>query len=122
MIESTIPAEPRGNTVAAPLRICCRPQNSPARRQELNHVIGETLGLVTHSEPTTAVFRTRVGLTALDLAGRSASRPQRSSKAARADEEDYVAAAVSNTASSQAEPFGRRMAGQDIRRREPGGR
>jgi hypothetical protein len=68
MIESTIPVEPWENTVAALLRICCRQQGTPMSQKELKHVVEETLELVTQPEPTTAVFRVRVGLTALDLA------------------------------------------------------
>ncbi|WP_214324751.1 hypothetical protein [Nonomuraea sediminis] len=68
MIDSTIPGEPWEHTVAAILRIACRPTTSPPSRQELDHAVRETLALVTQPDPLTAVFRARLGLTALDLA------------------------------------------------------
>lgn len=67
MIDSSVPTEPWENTVAAILRMCCRPKAEPTPRQELNRVVKETLRLITQPEPTTAVFRVRVGLTASDL-------------------------------------------------------
>ena len=74
MIDSSSLDEPWENTVAALLRVGCRPEASPAPQDELERAVRQSLALVTHtSEPTTAVFRVRVGLTALDLAaGRSA--------------------------------------------------
>jgi hypothetical protein len=73
MIESTIVAESWENTVAALLRVCCRP-HSQVSPTELDHVVEETLELVSQPEPTTAVFRTRVGLTAIDLAAEQPAR------------------------------------------------
>jgi hypothetical protein len=67
MIESSIPTEPWENTVAAILRIYCRPETSPTPQKELDHAVQETLTLITEPEPTTASFRARAGLTALDV-------------------------------------------------------
>jgi hypothetical protein len=67
VIDSTVPTEPWENTVAALLRIACRTEGSPPARQELDHTVRETLALVAQPEPMTAVFRARLGLTALDL-------------------------------------------------------
>lgn len=67
MIESSVPAEPWENTVAALLRIYCRPKTSPPPQRELDHAMQETLVLITQPEPATAAFRARVGLTAFDL-------------------------------------------------------
>jgi hypothetical protein len=67
MIESSVPTEPWENTVAAILRISCRPMTSPTPQMELDRAVEETLALITQPEPTTAVFRARLGLTTLDL-------------------------------------------------------
>ncbi|MEV4178460.1 hypothetical protein [Nonomuraea sp. NPDC049709] len=67
MIEATVPAEPWEHTVAALLRIACRPPGSTTPPDELDHVVQETLALITQDEPTTAAFRARLGLTARDL-------------------------------------------------------
>jgi hypothetical protein len=67
VIDSTVPAEPWENTVAAILRICCQPNNSPTRPDEMDHALREALALTMQREPMTAAFRARVGLTALDL-------------------------------------------------------
>lgn len=67
MIESSVPAEPWENTVAALLRIYCRPKTSPTSQRELGQAVQETLALIAQPEPTTAAFRARVGLTAFDL-------------------------------------------------------
>lgn len=67
-IESTVPAEPWENAIAALLRICCRPATSPAPQPELEHALQEALALIAPPDPATATFQARVGLTALDLA------------------------------------------------------
>ncbi|MDP9869048.1 MULTISPECIES: hypothetical protein [Streptosporangium] len=46
MIDSSVPAEPWEHTVAALLRISCRPATSPASQQELDRAVRETLALV----------------------------------------------------------------------------
>jgi hypothetical protein len=75
MIDSSTPAEPWENTVAALLRICCQPETSASSRDQPGDAASQALDLITQSaEPTTAVFRVRIGLTALDLA---ASQPVR---------------------------------------------
>lgn len=66
-IESTTPAEPWENTIAALLRASCNPPRSTAPEAELDLAIGGAQP--NHPrDPTTAVFQIRVGLTALELA------------------------------------------------------
>lgn len=67
MIDSSVPTEPWENTVAAVLRLYCRPPTSTPSQRELHHAVQETLALVEQPEPMTAAFRARIGLTALDL-------------------------------------------------------
>ncbi|WP_301175514.1 hypothetical protein [Actinomadura geliboluensis] len=67
MIDSSIPTEPWENTVAAILRLYCRPSTSAPSPREQDHAVQETLALVTQPEPMTAAFLARIGLTALEL-------------------------------------------------------
>jgi hypothetical protein len=70
MIDASTPAEPWEITVADLLRVGCRPETSPARQEQLDHAVHGALAFIRQfPEPTTAVFRVRVGLTAFDLAG-----------------------------------------------------
>ncbi|WP_344888016.1 hypothetical protein [Nonomuraea antimicrobica] len=68
MIDSSVPAEPWENAVAAILRIHCRPTTSTTPPTELDHAVRAALTLIAEPEPTTAAFRVRLGLTVLDLA------------------------------------------------------
>ena len=68
MIDATVPAEPWETAVTAILRAYCQQQATPAAPAETNDAIKKTLELVKQGEPTTAAFRSRAGLTALDLA------------------------------------------------------
>lgn len=63
MIEATVSIEPWEDTVAALLRLGV----GAPQQASLERVIDDVMDLMTHPEPTTAVFRTRIGLTALDL-------------------------------------------------------
>ncbi|MEO3807063.1 hypothetical protein [Nonomuraea sp. B1E8] len=67
-IESTAPAEPWEDAIAALLRVYCWPVTSPVPQPELELALQEALVLMTPPDPATAAFQTRVGLTALDLA------------------------------------------------------
>ena len=67
MIDSSDPAEPWENAVAAILRISCRPTTSATPHNELDRAVREALPLITELEPTTAAFRARLGPTMLDL-------------------------------------------------------
>ncbi|MCP2257230.1 hypothetical protein LX15_000915 [Streptoalloteichus tenebrarius] len=67
VIESTTPAEPWENAVAALLHLCCRPQASPAPQSELERALRAVLTLSTPPDPATAAFQARIGLAALDL-------------------------------------------------------
>ncbi len=69
VLDNTTPTEPWEHTVAAVLRLYCRAQTVSIAGDELDTALGEALTLVEKPEPTTIVFRIRVGLTALDLAG-----------------------------------------------------
>jgi hypothetical protein len=65
--ESTI-TEPWEKPVAALLRTYCLRKDVSAARKDLDAAVAEALTLVRQVEPSTAVFRTRVALSALDLA------------------------------------------------------
>ncbi|TMR88317.1 hypothetical protein [Nonomuraea basaltis] len=67
MIDSSVPAEPWEDAVAAILRIYCRPTTSTPSQHELDHAVREALALIAEPEPMTAAFRARLGLTVLDL-------------------------------------------------------
>ncbi len=61
------PTEPWENTIAALLRVYCRPASAPVPQPELDLVLSEVATLITEPDPSTAVFQTRAGLAALDL-------------------------------------------------------
>lgn len=65
--ESTI-TEPWEKSVAAVLRTYCLQENVNSARKDLEAAVTEALTLARQVEPSTVVFRTRVALTALDLA------------------------------------------------------
>ena len=68
VIDATVPAEPWETAVTAILRAYCQQQATPATPAEPSDAIEKTLELLGQGEPTTAAFRSRAGLTALDLA------------------------------------------------------
>jgi hypothetical protein len=72
-VDATVSAEPWEAAVAAILRAYCQQQATPAAPGETSDAIAKTLTLIRQGEPTTAAFRSRAGLTALDLA---ASQPE----------------------------------------------
>jgi hypothetical protein len=90
LIDSTTPVEPWETVVASLLRIAIRPSATPPSRDEVEHALAQTYSLVISQEPTTAVFRARLTLTWLDVAG------QRQPSGAR------LAAAVLDIASTDA--------------------
>ncbi|MEV2279351.1 hypothetical protein AB0I72_27620 [Nocardiopsis sp. NPDC049922] len=67
-IEATTPTEPWESAIAALLGVYCCPECSPASDQDLEVALREATTVVTTPDPSTAVFQTRVGLAALDLA------------------------------------------------------
>jgi hypothetical protein len=71
-IDATIPAEPWEQAVAAILRAYCQQQATTAAPAEPRDAIEKAIELIGQGEPTTAAFRSRAGLAALDLA---ASQP-----------------------------------------------
>lgn len=72
MIDSSVFAEPWEHAVAAILRVYCRSTISTPSQKELDHVVRDVLAPIADPEPTTAAFRVRLGLAALDL---TADRP-----------------------------------------------
>ncbi|MFD9715848.1 hypothetical protein [Streptomyces sp. NPDC059076] len=68
MIDNTVPTEPWETTIAALLRAHCRSASSPLPGPDLDLVLRETTTLLSVREPSYAVFQTRSGLAALDLA------------------------------------------------------
>lgn len=73
MIDATALAEPWEAAVTAILRAYCQQQATPATPGEPGDAIAKTTELIGQGEPTTAAFRSRAGLAALDLA---ASQPE----------------------------------------------
>lgn len=67
-IETSAPTEPWENAVAALLRVYCRAETSTATDGEVEAALGEASTVVASPDASTAVFQTRVGLAALDLA------------------------------------------------------
>jgi hypothetical protein len=68
MVDASVPAEPWESAIAAILRAHCQQRATSATPGEVRDAIAKTLELIGQGEPTTAVFRSRAGLTALDLA------------------------------------------------------
>lgn len=66
-IESTAPKEPWESTVAALLRIYCRPAADPMPEPDLDVALQGALALITSPDPEVTAFQARVGLTALEL-------------------------------------------------------
>lgn len=73
MIDTTVPAEAWETAVTAILRAYCQQQAAPTTPGEPSDAIAKAIELVGQGEPTTAAFRSRAGLTALNLA---ASQPE----------------------------------------------
>src|SRR5215472_10409654 len=72
-IDATVPQESWEAVVAAILRAYCQHQATPATPGEHGDAIAKTIELIRQDEPTTAAFRSRAGLTTLDL---TASQPE----------------------------------------------
>jgi hypothetical protein len=75
VIDATVPAEPWETAVTAILRTYCQQQATATTPAEPSDAIEKTIKLLGQGEPTTAAFRSRAGLTALDLA---ANQPEES--------------------------------------------
>ncbi len=69
MVDSSTTTQSWEHAVAASLRVYCRAQTATVTQDELDAALSEALTLMEDPEPATVVFRVRVGLTALDLAG-----------------------------------------------------
>lgn len=69
VIDTSAPTEPWENAIAALLRLHCRTPRCPAPDGDVEAALREATTAVSSPEPATAVFQTRVGLVALDLAG-----------------------------------------------------
>ncbi|MBT2527799.1 hypothetical protein J7E91_20830 [Streptomyces sp. ISL-99] len=88
LIDATQPTEPWETSVGLLLRAHCRPLDVPVPQPDLDHTLSEAAVLLTHPDPSTAVFQTRAGLAALELApdGPYASTlPEAVAEAARLD-------------------------------------
>lgn len=68
MIEASVIAAPWEQAVASLLYVYCRGGTSGDAEQDVAAMLDHALGLVEQTEPSTAVFRIRVAITALDLA------------------------------------------------------
>ncbi|MEU5930733.1 hypothetical protein ABZ817_46030 [Streptomyces antimycoticus] len=64
MIDAT---EPWEAPIGLLLRAHCRPIDIPVPRAGLDRTLSEAAALLTHPDPSTAVFQTRAGLAALEL-------------------------------------------------------
>ncbi|RPK90004.1 hypothetical protein [Streptomyces sp. ADI98-10] len=67
LIDTTQPTEPWETAIGLLLRAHCRPVGVPVARTDLEHTLDEATMLLAPPDPSTAVFQTRAGLTALDL-------------------------------------------------------
>ncbi|MGH3823562.1 MAG: hypothetical protein ACRDRA_12150, partial [Pseudonocardiaceae bacterium] len=70
MVEDSVLTQPWEQTVASLLLVYCRRGAGDDIEQDAAAMLDHALWLVEQAEPSTAVFRTRVGLTALDLTDR----------------------------------------------------
>ncbi|WP_336215052.1 hypothetical protein [Nonomuraea sp. LPB2021202275-12-8] len=69
MVQDSMTAEPWEEAVASLLRVYCQRAADADTKEDLAAMIRRALKLVEHADPSTTVFRTRIGITALDLAG-----------------------------------------------------
>ncbi|MEV3898098.1 hypothetical protein [Streptomyces anulatus] len=67
LIDATQPTEPWETAIGLLLRAHCRPAGVPVARADLQHILDEAAVLIAPPDPSTALFQTRVGLTALEL-------------------------------------------------------
>jgi hypothetical protein len=67
MISATQPTEPWETSIGLLLLAHCRPVGVPVARADLEHALDKSAVLLTPPDPSTAVFQTRAGLTALEL-------------------------------------------------------
>lgn len=68
LVEQSTPADPWEKPVQNLLRVLCGRAAGTVPKEHVNTMLTTTLALLQQTLPATAVFRTRVGLTALDLA------------------------------------------------------
>ncbi|MGH3832230.1 MAG: hypothetical protein ACRDRS_17580, partial [Pseudonocardiaceae bacterium] len=68
MVEDSVIVQPWEQAVASLLRVYCRRGAGGDTGRDVAAMLDHALGLVEQAEPSTAVFRARVGMTALDLA------------------------------------------------------
>ncbi|TMU91007.1 lantibiotic dehydratase [Streptomyces sp. DASNCL29] len=66
-IDATQPTEPWEAHIGQILRAHCRAVDVPVPRADLDRTLSEAAALLTHPDPSTAVFQTRAGLAALEL-------------------------------------------------------
>ncbi|MGH3941186.1 MAG: hypothetical protein ACRDTG_21630, partial [Pseudonocardiaceae bacterium] len=68
MVQDSVLTEPWERAVASLLRVYCRHAAGDDTEQGTAAMLDHALDLIEQTEPSTAVFRARVGMTALDLA------------------------------------------------------
>ncbi|MET8004236.1 hypothetical protein [Nonomuraea glycinis] len=69
MVRDSVAAEPWEEAVASLLHVYCQCAAGADTEQSVIVMIRHALGIVEQADPSTTVFRTRIGITALDLAG-----------------------------------------------------
>ena len=69
LIDSTVPTETWETAVENLLRLSCTQARPSVPHDEIESAVDTTLALMNDTEPSTAAFRVRLGLTALGLAG-----------------------------------------------------
>ncbi|SBT90998.1 hypothetical protein GA0115233_102518 [Streptomyces sp. DI166] len=67
LIDTTQPTEPWERAIALLLHAHCRPTNTPVAEADLDRTLHEATLILARSEPSTAAFQTRTGLSALEL-------------------------------------------------------
>ncbi|PZG56334.1 hypothetical protein C1I98_01500 [Spongiactinospora gelatinilytica] len=75
MVDETLPAELWEKAVAGLLRVYCLQAVGIGTDEDTTAMILRTLELFEYADPSTAVFRTRVGMTALDLTASYGQEP-----------------------------------------------
>jgi hypothetical protein len=97
LIEDSVIAEPWEQAVASALRVLCRSAAGGDIEQDVAAMLTHALDLVHQNDPSTVVFRNRVGITAFDLAdgyGRAQTARVRVAVVAAASTDAYAAREV----------------------------
>lgn len=68
LVDDSVTEQPWELAVASALRVYCQHATGTAVESDVETMLGRALGLLEDTDSSTAVFRTRLGMTALDLA------------------------------------------------------